>query len=200
MRKSRKNSTVGCLILLAICLGPLSAVWKPFLIVLAVALAVFVVFEVVKSIAQKGKRAAEIASRKSEFARVTEDFARRGILPEVNPCPILIQQDEKVVWLEQAKLWETRAVRHSQRGVSSSSQEWSQIATGQLVLTTNRLVFDAAAANRTIPLNKVLSIQATSDGDELHIASSSRQKEMAFSSRNAFLLAWMIKLLSTRGK
>ena len=200
MRKSRKKSSIGCLILLAICLGPLSVWWKPFLIVLAVSLAVLIVFEVIKGIIQKGKRAAEIASRKSEYARVTEDFARRGILPEVTECPILTQQDEKILWLEQAKLWETRAVRRSQRGESSSSQEWSQIASGQLILTTKRLVFDAAAANRSIPLNKILSIQATPEGDEIHIASSSRQKEMAFSSRNAFLLAWMIKLFSVTGK
>ncbi len=144
------------------------------------------------------RRREEIAHRKSEFERIVAEITRNGVMDEVADCPILLQENESAVWVEKSTLFETRAVRRTRNYVTSSFQQWQSIATGWLVLTTKRLVFDGDAANRTIPLKKILSSSSINSGDEIHVASSSRQKEMAFSSRNSFLLSWLVNTLATQ--
>ena len=137
-----------------------------------------------------------IAQRKRELKVFAEDVVRNGTIDQVADCPILLQADEAAVWSERTTLFEPRAVRRRINGVSRSFQRWEAISDGTLVLTTKRLVFDGDTVNRTIPFNKLLSSQSTPSGDEIHVASSSRQKEMAFSSRNSFLLSWLLDFLA----
>lgn len=165
--------------------------------ILVVILIAGVVSAVRKALKAKHRRE-EIARRKNEFERVSAEITRNGVMDEITACPILLQENESAVWVENSTLFETRAVRRTRNHVTSSFQQWQSIATGRLVLTTKRLVFDGNAANRTIPLGKILSASSTNSGAELHVASSSRQKEMAFSSRNSFLLSWLVNTLATQ--
>ena len=136
--------------------------------------------------------------RKREKDDFVAEVSKTGSISPLEQSPILLQKDELAIWSEKSTLFETRAVRRRQNGVSTSVQQWEPISDGTLVLTTKRLVFDGIEVNRTIPLGKVFSAKTSSDGDELHVASSSRQKEMAFSSRNSFLLSWLVNTLAAQ--
>lgn len=142
------------------------------------------------------RRKRKIAGKKRELKRVIEEVSRNGTINQLADSPILLQSNEAAVWAERTTLFEPRAVRRRINGVSRSFQQWEAISRGMLVLTTKRFVFDGEEVNRTIPFNKLLSSCSTPSGDEIHVASASRQKEMAFSSRNSFLLSWLLETLA----
>lgn len=150
----------------------------------------------IRNIIRSVKRKKEIARRRAEAEQSIAMILQQGSLSEVDSCPIILQKGEIAVWVEPSTLYETRAVRRTRNGVTSSFQKWQDISHGNLVITTKRLVFDGTGANRNILLNKLISVQSQPDGAIFRIGSSSRQKEMAFSSRNSFLIAWIVNTLA----
>lgn len=125
------------------------------------------------------------------------------------PAGIMLQPNERPCYHAPSALYETRAVRHYQsgfagfrvapgiwvggsRGRSVSSQEWMRIDVGTLIVTNQRIVFDGGREHRTLPLRRILSVNALHDSVDL--ALEGREKSMVFEAANPLILASIIRL------
>ena len=121
---------------------------------------------------------------KQETEEFVADIERNKSLPTVS-TNIILKAKESAFYSSYTSLYETRAVRHyaaghaglrvakgvfigGTKGRSVSSDEWHKIDTGQLIITNKRIVFDGGKTNRTIPLNKIISINSGSDNIEVY--------------------------------
>ncbi len=159
----------------------------------------------------KRRRKSEQARKATKLAEAQEFFAqleRSRSLPAVN-TNILLKTGELAFYFAETNLYETRAVRHYQSGHtgvrvakgvyvggssgrSSSSQEWSKIATGCLAVTNKRVFFNGGGQDRVIPLSKIVSVNSSIS--EVEISVEGRQKSMVFDAQNAIILANIIRL------
>jgi len=131
-------------------------------------------------------------------------------LPTI-PTDILLQPAERSFYCASSALYETRAVRYYQSGFagfrvargiwiggsggrSVSNQEWAKLDTGTLTVTNQRLVFDGAAQTRTIPLQRIVSVNSMCDSVEVSV--ENRQKSMVFEAANPLILSAIIRLAS----
>ncbi|MGI5868658.1 MAG: hypothetical protein ACOX9C_04330 [Kiritimatiellia bacterium] len=144
------------------------------------------------------------------FQAMVEAAERAGGLDPV-ASPILLRKGESAYWAEPSNLYETRAVRraagggvsvsvgrgvvlHSGGGQSRSTQEWQHIASGTLVVTDKRIVFDGAGTDRVVRLDKLLSVDGSAF--EIEVSAESRQKSMVFTSANGFYVEWLVRQLT----
>lgn len=173
-----------------------------FVVVGAVTL--LICLAVTKAQRQREQRAQMYAAARRFVAGVREDRA----LPRV-AASLLLKPGESAFYFAPSGLYETRAVRHYQAahtglrlakglsigrtsGRSTSTQEWSKIDTGSLTVTNKRLVFDGSGADRTVPLGKILSVQASLQAVEVSV--EDRQKSMVFEAPNPLILAAIIRI------
>lgn len=122
---------------------------------------------------------------------------------------LMLKNGEVAYYCDDVDLYETRSVRTSTtgytgvrvmkgvyiggaRGTSTSSQEWTCIASGKLVITNQRLVFDGDKNDRNILLSKIFNAESTSDGVE--VSCEGRQKSMIFACKNPLILAIIIRI------
>jgi hypothetical protein len=122
---------------------------------------------------------------------------------------IILKKSEVAYFNESSKLHETRAVRHHQsgfagfrvmkgvyvggsKGKSTSTQEWTHIDDGTLVVTNKRIVFDGFSQNRSFDLKKVLSVSQGTDALEVSI--EGRQKSVVFNCSNSIICATIIQI------
>jgi hypothetical protein len=115
---------------------------------------------------------------------------------------LMLDTNEKVILEESSSLFEPRSVRTnsgtgsrvriikgfsvgSYRGTSESHMEWRCLDTGTLSLTNQRIIFRGNKENRTIKLEKVMSINATLES--LEIAIDGKAKSVSFSVKNPYI-------------
>ena len=123
-------------------------------------------------------------------------------LKEINTS-LMLKKGEAAYFDISSTLSETRAERTSQsvfagkrqkniffggsQSRSKSHQVLTTIDNGRLILTNKRLVFYGKKTNRTIKLNKLISVEEESNffsSDQLEISAESRKKSMYFSVKN----------------
>ncbi len=154
-------------------------------------------------------------TRDQEWKRVCADSdAFFDLLDESGSLPtastnILLQQGEKAFYSEASSLYETRAVRHYQsgmvgfrvakdvwvggsRGRSVSNQELTKLDLGTLTVTSKRIIFRGGRETRTIPIDRVVSVDSLRDAVDVGV--SNRQKSMTFGAENPLILASIIRL------
>jgi hypothetical protein len=122
---------------------------------------------------------------------------------------IILKPDEQAFYSTPSTLYETRAVRRYQAGHTAfrvakgvyvggtsgrsiSTQEWAKLDTGSLTITNKRLVFVGDKEDRTIPLNKVVSVDSTLT--EIVVSVEGRQKVMTLTVPNSLIAAAIIRL------
>ena len=147
-----------------------------------------------------------------EVRKFYSDLESNQSLPVV-PTNLMLDSGEVAFFSETTPLLETRAVRQSRsghvgvrvakgvyagssQGTSFSTQEWTQIDEGQLVVTNRRIVFQGGTTNRTFKFSRVLSIDydlSDAKGIVL-IAVEGRQKNMAFQAPNPAIFSAIIQL------
>ncbi len=153
---------------------------------------------------QREHRARSFAEARQFMASVEQSRA----LPTV-ATNIILKSGESAFYSAPSALYETRAVRHYQAGHtgfrvakgvyiggtsgrSVSNQEWNKIDTGRLTVTNKRLIFDGGSADRTVPLNKIVSVESNLTGIEVSV--EGRQKSMVFEAANPLILAIIIRI------
>lgn len=150
------------------------------------------------------RRASERLEHMSQAAQEYLDQLSRGTRPVPVQTAVFLPPDEVAVLVEpQSTLMEPRALRvyggagtriggiYVGGGVSESHQRLRTIASGELVLTTRRIVFDGDLESRAVKLTDVLSVQPWVDAIE--VSTSRRQKNQFYSVQNPILWAEMIR-------
>ena len=147
-----------------------------------------------------------------------QQIREQGSLPTVTTSLILHKHEVALLEQPDAELLETRSVREYKggasgvrlriakgvsvglgktRGHSESHQEWRSIDVGTLVVTNKRLIFKGDKRNRTVFLNKLLSIEkeCTVTGVNLiEIAEDNRKKTLRFTVDNCFKWELVIRI------
>lgn len=155
------------------------------------------------------KRKDRLLAEAKQFYR---DIDSSRSLPVVSTS-LMLEAGEVAFFSETTPLMETRAVRQSRsghvgvrvakgvyagssQGTSVSTQEWTQIDEGQLVITNRRIVFQGTSTSRSIKFPKVLSIDydLTEAKGVVLMAVEGRQKNMAFQASNPAVLSAIVQL------
>jgi hypothetical protein len=122
---------------------------------------------------------------------------------------IILKPGETAFYSSPSAFYETRAVRQYQAGHSGfrvakgvyiggtsgrslSTQQWAKLDIGTLTITNKRLVFDGGSQDRTIPLNKVVSVHTSPT--QIIVSAEGRQKTMAFQVANSLIASSIVKL------
>lgn len=138
-----------------------------------------------------------------------------GIRPVEGSLPVLLELGEIACWCEPSALSETRTERtfsgfttdwqaleaFSLGTINAKENEkdvWKQIDAGHLVVTDRRILFVGTAEQRTVPFEKIVSLQGSPEA--LAVGSSDLAKKMFFTSRNGLLVEWTIKKLVSAQK
>jgi len=133
---------------------------------------------------------------------------QKGLKPIV--IDILLKEKESAYLEYITFLQETRAVRHyksggmgfrvakgvylgGSSGSSESKDEWRTLDKGRLILTNKRIIFDGQKENRTVPLEKIISVSPCLDAIE--VSSENRKKSMLFPVENPLIWATTIQIL-----
>lgn len=128
-----------------------------------------------------------------------ENF-RNGDIPNSSnqniDSPAILKSKEHLVWGEQSRLDEPRAVRHYggtslrvakgvriHMGQSESHQEMRQIDNGYLTLTNKRLIFSGEKRSSNIDLRKIMNVTIYLDGFKVNI--ENRQKPQFFATKDS---------------
>jgi hypothetical protein len=144
----------------------------------------------------------------NEVRQLCQQFDREGGLPPIS-SHLFLKSGEQAFYSSSCNLWETRSVRNYQsggagfriakgiyvggsKGKSVSNQELTRIDEGTLVVTNKRVVFDGATTDRTIILNKIMSLNKDSSAVELSI--EGRQKSLYFEVGNAYILDAVLRV------
>ena len=175
--------------------------------IIAVVAAVAAIIIVVTAVRAKQQR-----DRKALLFKQARDFAatvqQNRALPTV-ATNIILKPGETALYSTPSALYETRAVRHYQAGHtgfrvakgvnvggtsgrSTSTQEWAKIDTGWLTITNKRLVFDGGKQDRTVLLNKIVSVTCSLTGIE--VTAEGRQKSMVFDAANPLIASTIVRL------
>ena len=157
----------------------------------------------------KAKQQGELKERLQVQARnFAADVQRTRALPTATTS-IILKPGEAAFYSAPSALYETRAVRNYQAGHagvrvakgvwiggtsgrSVSTQQWAKIDTGLLTVTNQRVIFDGGQQDRTIPLKKIVSVNAGLTAIEL--SAEGRQKTMVFDADNPIILAAVIRI------
>lgn len=73
-----------------------------------------------------------------------------------------------------------------------STQEWRQIDSGCLTVTSNRLIFDGQGADRTLALSKIVSVESLLDA--VVVSAEGRQKSMLLEAANPLILMLVLRI------
>jgi hypothetical protein len=128
---------------------------------------------------------------------------------------LFLDNGEYAILEANTHLLETRAVRNSggsgigfriakgitigsYSGQSESHREWRKIDDGMLTLTNKRLIFSGGMENRTIPINKILSLKATfysNEVDMVELIVDGKSKNIAFPVENVYIWGGSIQIV-----
>lgn len=155
-----------------------------------------------------------VTEQKESMMRGVEEFVanikeRKALTPISSS--LVLGPKEQAFLEEETALQETRSVRQfrstgvrvrlmkglsvgQSAGKAESHKEWRILDTGKLILTNKKLVFDGGKEDRTIPLDKILTISPMLDAIE--VSSSSRSGSMVFPVSNPFIWATTIRILT----
>ena len=175
------------------------------LLVIAILVAAIAAIVAVARAKQRSERKALLLKEYHEFAANVQQSCA---LPTM-PTNIILKPDERAFYSTRSILYETRAVRQYQAahsgvrvakgvyiggtsGRSISSQQWSKLDTGLLTITNKRLVFVGGREDRTVPLNKVVSVNANLS--QIVLSVEGRQKAMVFDVPNPLIASAIIRL------
>jgi hypothetical protein len=157
-------------------------------------------------------RAKQLREYKARLLEQARDWAatvqQNHSLPTVE-TDIILKPGETAFYSTPSALYETRAMRSYQAGHSGfrvakgvyiggtsgrsiSTQEWAKLDSGRLTITNKRLVFDGGRQDRTIPLNKVVSVHNSLT--EILVSVEGRQKTMALTVPNSLIASLIIRL------
>jgi type II secretory pathway pseudopilin PulG len=178
-------------------------------VVIAVVL-VAVLIVVVASVSAAQRRARKEAMISQADAFLAGVRQRKALTPI--STQLLLKKGEDAYLEAVCSLNETRAVRQYQsggvgfriakgvyvgggRGRSVSVPEMTRIDSGRLVLTNRRLIFDGSVNDRTVPLDKIVSVNNFIDAVEISV--ENRQKSMYFTVPNPLIWATAIRILSS---
>lgn len=175
---------------------------------LALVLVVGIVGLVIQS-KQAEKRKQRLMEEAVQFGK---RIASTGRIPLV-PTSLMLDPGEVAFFSEATPLLETRAVRSSRsghvgvrvakgvyvgssQGTSSSTQVWTVIDEGQLVVTNRRVIFSGGATNRTFPFARVMSIDYDLSQPESTalLSVEGRQKNMAFRVSNPAVFSAIVQV------
>ena len=176
-----------------------------YAIIGGVFLALFAIVGIINAIAE-GMRKKSLELRANlMYARYKEWLSaiqqNGGTIPTVE-LPIMLKDGEEGLYQDSAQMLETRSIRTARHGGaavrvakgvtigqgrtrSESHEEWRQIATGYLYITSQRLIFDGDMQSRNIKLSDIVSVNY--DANNIQIATSKRQKTMIFTSVNGYI-------------
>jgi hypothetical protein len=166
--------------------------------------AAIVVVAVVRAMQQRQRRALLFKQARDWAATVQQSHA----LPIV-AADIILKPGEAAFYSTPSALYETRAVRHYQSGHtgfrvakgvwvggtsgrSVSTQEWTRLDAGSLIITNKRLVFNGQKEERTVPLSKIVAVHNSLA--DVQVAVEGRQKAMAFGVANPLIASLIIRL------
>ena len=188
------------------------ALSKTVAVVLTIGMAIILFRNHLKSNGQKTDE------DKKQALALWQQIREQGSLSTVNTSLILHKHEVALLEQPDAELLETRSVREYKagasgirlriakgvsvglgktRGHSESHQEWRSIDVGTLVVTNKRLIFKGDKRNRTVFLNKLLSIEKerTVTGINLiEIAEDNRKKTLRFTVDNCFKWELVIRI------
>ena len=160
----------------------------------------------------KIKRKEFIATQANSFV---DKIKKDGKLPIIQ-TNALLDANEQAFLSENTKLQETRSVRQTVGGFggvrlakgvvvgrsssrSESHQEWRDIDNGQLIITNKRIMYLGAKENRSILLDKIMTIETYLNAIE--ITSETRTKSLQFPVTNPYIWSTVIQILrSTKGE
>ena len=142
----------------------------------------------------------------AEAQAFEEAAVARGLEPV--PTNAILKRGESAFYEAAAELYETRAVRQFSsgsagvrvakgaylgrtRGTSTSKQEWSQIDSGTLTVSSRRLIFAGMKADRVTQIERIVAVQPMIDAVGLTI--EGRQKGMVFKVANPGILTVVIR-------
>jgi len=144
----------------------------------------------------------------NEVRELVQWVQQNQSLPAVD-SHLFLKSGENAFYSAACNLWETRSVRSHQSGMagfrvakgiyiggskgkSVSNQEIAKIDEGVLVVTNKRLVFDGSTADRTVMLNKVLSLNK--DSTSIEVSVEGRQKSLYFEVNNSYVLDFVTRI------
>jgi hypothetical protein len=142
-------------------------------------------------------------------ARAFLDAVKQNHAFPVVSANVILKPEEVAFYSAPSVLYETQAVRHYQAGHagfrvakgvyiggtsgrSVSTQEWSKIDTGNLTITSKRLIFNGTGQERTLPLGKIVSVESSRTG--VHVSVDGRQKGMIFGAINPLIPSAIIQI------
>jgi hypothetical protein len=168
---------------------------------------VVVVLMVAMTMAE-GKRVSPeaIEQNKTKAARFLA-LMQNGTIAPIN-TPVLLREDETAILNETCELMEAKATRfyggtgtrikgiYVGGGASRSIDSLSQIDSGTLTLTNQRIVFTGSMQGRVAELKKIVSLRGFSDAIEI---SSGKSKSQVYMVDNPILWEGAIKLVNSGG-
>ena len=123
---------------------------------------------------------------------------------------ILLKNNEQAILYDHCRLIESRSTRHFERtggsvrigrcsigqsaGTSYGVDNLKAVDDGCLILTNKRLIFDGRKFDRSIPLNKILSVNSYTN--YIEISSESREKSMLFTVGNSLIWETSLKTVT----
>ncbi len=149
------------------------------------------------------RRAKQLKAQADEYVR---QAWRDKSLPAV-ATDMRLKSDETAFYSEEVRLYETRAVRYTQRQGSRVRNKWSVgsrasrsysrkeltlVDEGTLTITDKRFIFGGQDSNRMFDLENIVTIESDAAGVE--ISSETREKKMTFGADNPFLLAAILRI------
>lgn len=158
-----------------------------------------VLYFVFNKIQHKRERMVLLHALIAEADAFIENVKKNKAFPIVDSS-LLLEKDEKAFLEEQTVFFEPRSVRKTggggigfritkgvfvggYSGQAESQQEWRLIDEGTVTLTNTRIIFRGSKENKTIPLNKVISITNTLESIEISI--DGKVKPVAFRVKNS---------------
>jgi len=140
-----------------------------------------------------------------------ENVKKNKALPTIDSS-LLLEKNEKAFLEEQTVFFEPRSIRKTggsgigfriakgvyvggYSGQAESHQEWRLIDERMVTLTDNRVIFRGSKENKTIPLNKIISITNTLESIEISI--DGKVKPVAFQVKNSYIWASAVHIART---
>jgi len=168
------------------------------------AIGAVVLLWVIGAVRQMSRKARIVSQAKKYIALANHQHA----LPVIG-TDMILKNGESAFYSAPASLYETRAVRQYQsgfagfrvakgvyiggsKGRSFSTQEWTKIDNGKLVITNKRLIFAGNGSDRALNVSKVVHVSPMKDAIE--ISAEGRQKGMAFTAENPLIVAAIIRI------
>lgn len=154
------------------------------------------------------KRLADKAFINAAHAFIEELKKNKGFTPISSS--LILNKNEHVLLMEETTLYEPQSVKYSRgggagfriakgitigryAGTSETRKEWRALDEGSVSLTNKRLIFDGTKENRTIKLDKVISVSPSSTSIELSI--DGRAKGVIFPVNNSYIWTSAIHIL-----